>query len=135
MINRRTAIKQIGGRAGAAAMAKYLPGCGSSPDEPKGITTYVYMMMENRSYDHFFGARSKLEGKAGEGLKMSLVSNALNGNPIAPWAPSVDLMCEPDAPLGWVSLHNSWYAGACDGFVMSHQLDHCSSSLIDPLHY
>jgi len=135
MINRRTAIKQIGGLAGAAAMAKYLPGCGSSPDEPKGITTYVYMMMENRSYDHFFGARSMLEGKAGDGLKMSMVNNDLNGNPIAPWAPSVDQMCDPDPPHGWVALHNSWNAGACDGFVKSHQMDHNSTTLIDPMQY
>jgi len=134
MINRRTAIKQIGGMAGAAAMAKYLPGC-SSPEEPKGITTYVYMMLENRSYDHFFGARSMLEGKAGDGLKMSFSNNDLNGNPIAPWAPSVDQMCDPDPPHGWVALHNSWNMGACDGFVKSHQMDHNSTTLIDPMQY
>ncbi|HEY6034870.1 MAG TPA: alkaline phosphatase family protein, partial [Kofleriaceae bacterium] len=135
MINRRTAIKQLGGLAGAAAMAKYLPGCGSSPEEPKGITTYVYMMMENRSYDHFFGARSMLEGKAGDGLKMSMINNDVNGNPIAPWAPSVGQMCDPDPPHGWVALHNSWNMGACDGFVKSHQMDHNSTTLIDPMQY
>src|SRR3569623_2742677 len=106
MINRRTAIKQIGGLAGAAAMAKYLPGCGSSPDEPKGITTYVYMMMENRSYDHFFGARSMLEGKAGDGLKMSMVNNDMLGNPITPRATRVDQMRDTDPPNGWVAHHN-----------------------------
>ena len=59
MINRRDAIKRIGGIAGAAGLTRYLPGC-SSDDGPVGITTYVYMMMENRSYDHFFGSRVTL---------------------------------------------------------------------------
>jgi phospholipase C len=135
MINRRDAIKRIGGMAGAAAMAKFLPGCGDDGNNVTGITTYVYMMLENRSYDHYFGARSMLEGKAGDGLKMSMVNNDVNNVPIAPWQPTVDQMCDPDPPHGWVALHNSWNSGACDGFVKSHQLDHSSTTLIDPMQY
>ena len=134
MINRRDAIKRIGGMAGAAAMARFLPGCGGD-DGQNGITTYVYMMLENRSYDHFFGARSMLEGKAGDGLTMAMMNPDLNGNPIAPWQPTVDQMCDPDPPHEWVALHNSWNAGACDGFVKSHQTAHSSSTLIDPMQY
>ncbi|MEO8842141.1 MAG: alkaline phosphatase family protein [Kofleriaceae bacterium] len=134
MINRRTAIKQIGGLAGVAAMAKFLPGCGGD-DGPKGITTYVYMMLENRSYDHFLGSRALLEGKAGDGLQATFSNNDVNGNPIAPWQPTVDQMCDPDPPHDWIPLHTSWNNGACDGFVVQHQMDHNDPTMIDPMQY
>jgi phospholipase C len=135
MINRRSAIKRLGGMAGAAAMARYLPGCSDSNNGPNGITTYVYMMLENRSYDHYFGARSMLEGKGGDGLQASFRNNDVNGTPIAPWEPTVDQMCDPDPPHDWSDLHNSWNNGACDGFVKSHQMNHNSTTMIDPMQY
>ncbi len=134
MINRRDAIKRIGGMAGAAAMAKYLPGCGSDGG-PTGITTYVYMMLENRSYDHYFGARSMIEGKPGDGLKMTMTNKDRSGVDIAPFVPARDAMCDPDPPHGWNALHASWNNGACDGFVVQHQLDHSSTTLVDPMQY
>lgn len=115
-------------------MAKYVPGCGSSADA-SGITTYVYMMLENRSYDHYFGARSMLEGKPGDGLQMAFRNNDVNGKPIAPWQPALDQMCDPDPPHGWRTLHNSWNQGACDGFVQQHQMEHHSDTLIDPMQF
>lgn len=133
MINRRDAMKRIGTMAGAAAMAKYLPGCGDNTTG--GITTYVFMMLENRSYDHYFGARSMLEGKPGDGLQMSFVNNDLSDNPIAPWQPTVDQMCTPDPPHGWRTLHESWGQGKCDGFVRQHQIEHKSTTLTDPMQF
>jgi len=135
MINRRSAMKRIGGMAGAAAMARFLPSCGSDSNDPIGITTYVYMMLENRSYDHVLGARALVEGRPGNGLVASMRNPDVNGQLIAPWEPTVDQMCDPDPPHGWTELHNSWNNGACDGFVKSHQLDHSSTTLIDPMQY
>ena len=133
MINRRDAIKRIGGMAGAAAFARYLPGCGGN--DKGSAPTIVYLMLENRSYDHVFGARSMLEGKPGDGLKMTMTNPDVNGVPISLWEPGKTQMCDPDPPHGWVALHNSWNNGACDGFVKSHQLDHNSTTLIDPMQY
>lgn len=117
-------------------MARFLPGCGGSDDDgPKGITTYVYVMLENRSYDHFFGSRSLLEGKTGDGLAAGMMNNDVNGQPIAPWEPTAAQMCDPDPPHDWVNLHNSWNNGACDGFVKAHQTDHQSTTLIEPMQY
>lgn len=117
-------------------MAKYLPGCSDNGSEAQGITTYVFMMLENRSYDHYFGARSMLEGKPGDGLQMSFTNNDVNDKPIAPWQPTVDQMCNPDPPHGWRTLHNSWGTGKnCDGFVRQHQIEHNSTTLIDPMQY
>ena len=116
-------------------MARFLPSCGSDSNDPIGITTYVYMMLENRSYDHVLGARALVEGRPGNGLVASMRNPDVNGQLIAPWEPTVDQMCDPDPPHGWTELHNSWNNGACDGFVKSHQLDHSSTTLIDPMQY
>ena len=124
VINRRDALKTIGGLAGAAGLSRLLAGCGDNVGGPDGITTIVYMMLENRSYDHYFGARSMLEGKPGDGLKMSYTCPDVNGAMIAPWEPTKDQMCDPDPPHGWDALHASFDGGKCDGFVQQHQMAH-----------
>src|SRR5215207_7799785 len=98
MMNRRDALKTIGGLAGAATLSKFLPACSGGPD---GITTYVYLMLENRTYDHVFGARSWKEGKLGDGLRDGLSNPDMNGTPIAPYEPSTDALCVLDPPHGW----------------------------------
>src|ERR1051325_11650522 len=101
-MKRRDALKTMGQIGAAAGMARYLPGCGGRDghggsdggadggNDKVGITTYVYMMMENRSYDHFFGARSMLEGKPGDGLKMSMSNKDATGKVINLWTPTKD---------------------------------------------
>ena len=132
MINRRDAIKRIGGIAGAAGLTKFLPGC-SSDGGPVGITTYVYMMMENRSYDHFFGSRVTVEGLAGDGPQLSATNLDLNGNPIALFPAVRDHLCDPDPAHGWDASRIQWNNGANDGFVTTHQMEHPGA--IDPMQY
>jgi phospholipase C len=134
MMKRRDALKAIGGLGAAAGMARFLPGCGGD-DGPTGITTYVYMMMENRSYDHFFGARSMLESKPGDGLLASMTNLDRSGQPIAPWTPNQQQLCDIDPPHGWDAAHAQWNNGANDGFVIAHQLDHQSMTAIEPMQY
>src|ERR1051325_2886173 len=90
LMERRDALKTIGGLGAAAGMARFLPGCGGGDGGPDGITTYVYMMMENRSYDHYLGARSMIEGKPGNGLSKSTTNPDLAGKPIAIHEPKGD---------------------------------------------
>ena len=140
MMKRRDALKTLGGLAGAAGMARFLPGCGSSgdggTDGPVGITTYVYLMMENRSYDHFFGARKLLEGLPGDGLAQTMTNKNLAGDPVSLWAPSVDQLCDLDPPHGWDASRAQFNNGACDGFVTEHQMDHGGSlAAIEPMQY
>ncbi|MFN0252795.1 MAG: alkaline phosphatase family protein [Kofleriaceae bacterium] len=119
----------MGGLAAAAGMAKFLPGCGDSSgtDGPVGITTYVYVMMENRSYDHLFGAR-RLEGKPGTAFPASLTMPDLQGNPIAPYVPEGrDAPCVLDPPHGWDASHRQFNAGAMDQFLVEHQREHAES--------
>jgi phospholipase C len=133
MMKRRDALKTIGGLGAAAGMARFLPACGGGGSE--GITTYVFMMMENRSYDHFFGARSMIEGKPGDGLAATMTNLDVNGVAIAPWAPGKLQLCDIDPPHGWDRAHLQWNNGANDGFVIQHQMEHQSTTAIEPMQY
>ncbi len=136
MMKRRDALKTIGGLASAAGIARYVPGCGGGDDGPTGITTYVYMMMENRSYDHLFGARSMLEGKPGDGLTATMRSADINGQLVAPWHPTINQQCDLDPPHGWDAAHLAFNGGANDGFLKVHQQEHGNNATaVEPLQY
>lgn len=136
MMKRREALKTIGGLGAAAGMARYLPSCSGGDGGPNGITTYVFMMMENRSYDHFFGARSMTEGLAGDGLQPSMFNLDINGQKVFPWTPDRNQLCDLDPPHGWDASHAQFNSGANDGFVTQHQLDHNSDpTAIEPMQY
>ena len=134
MMKRRDALKTIGGLGAAAGMARFVPGCGGDGG-PNGITTYVYMMMENRSYDHFFGARSMIEGKPGDGPNPAATNPDVNGTPVGLWTPDNTQLCDLDPPHGWESSRVQWNNGANDGFVTIHQMEHQSSTAIEPMQY
>lgn len=135
MMKRRDALKTIGGLGAAAGMARFLPGCGGDGG-PGAITTYVYMMMENRSYDHYLGARSMLEGKPGDGLVATMTNLDIDGKPIPIWAPNVQQLCDIDPPHGWDILRASFNGGKNDGFVKQHQLAHgMDPTAIQPMQY
>jgi phospholipase C len=137
MMKRRDALKTIGGLGAAAGMARFLPGCGGGGDSgPGAITTYVYMMMENRSYDHYLGARSMLEGKPGDGLVATMSNPDIDGKPIPIWTPSAQQLCDIDPPHGWDALRASFNGGKNDGFVKQHQLVHDMDPMaIQPMQY
>ncbi|HWO19234.1 MAG TPA: alkaline phosphatase family protein [Kofleriaceae bacterium] len=127
MMKRRDALKTIGGLAGAAGLARFLPGCGSDDDGPVGITTYVYLMLENRTYDHAFGARKLLEGLPGDGLVPGMTQPDLSGNPVSLYVPSGLDQCALDPPHSWDESHAEWNNGAMDGFLRTHQTLHSSA--------
>jgi phospholipase C len=127
MMKRRDALKTLGGLGAAAGMARFLPGCGSGDDGPHGITTYVYLMMENRSYDHFFGARAMApENKGGDGLPTPTTFSNLdiNGAVVTSFTPDKDSLCAMDPPHGWDAARAQWNMGANDGFLRVHQNAH-----------
>jgi phospholipase C len=134
-MKRRDALKTLGGIAGTAGLSRLLGGCGGDGD-PVGITTIVYLMMENRSYDHQLGARS-LEGLPGDGLRAGMSNPDLDGVPIAPYVMNHDAGCiQHDPPHGWDTTRAQFNAGACDGFVTVHQLAHGSDrTLTEPMQY
>src|SRR5436190_12790521 len=123
MINRRQALKTMGGLAGMAAMPKFLSAC-SSDEDPVGITTYVYLMLENRTFDHVFGAR-KLQGlEGGDGLVAGMSNPDMNGVDVPIFEPTMDQMCVADPPHGWDASHLQFENGTNKGFVKEYQADH-----------
>ena len=149
-MQRRDALRTLGGLAGVAGLSRLVPACGSSNGEgsdgggsdgsgdagkPVGITTYVYMMMENRSYDHLFGARSMLEGRPGDGPNKDIKLPDINNQPVGLWHPDKNNLCDLDPPHGWDSLRASWNQGACDQFVKVHQMEHGNPTAIQPMQY
>jgi phospholipase C len=142
-MKRRDALKTLGGLAGAAGMAKILPGCSSDDtgERPVGITTFVYMMMENRTYDAVLGARA-LQGLPGDGLRPGLSNPALDGRQVAPFAASVDrgtdvaTVCDIDPPHAWNPSHNSFNNGAMNGFLREHQMRYGGmATAVEPMKY
>jgi phospholipase C len=130
-MKRRDLLKSMGAVAGAAGLSKFLPGCGDggggvgSPDAgeegPPGIKNVVLLMFENRSYDHWLGARSMLEGKGGDGLVATMSNRDRDDNEVKIWEASGSL-CVPDPPHGWERSHEQWGSGANAGFLTTHQL-------------
>src|SRR5690348_11577369 len=123
MMKRRDAIKTLGTLAGAATMSRFLPACGGGGGE-EGITTIVVMMMENRSFDHFMGSRTLVEGKNEDGLVAGMSNPDVNGTQIPIWPATTDTLCVIDPPHDWTHAREQLDSGANDGFVKAHQEEH-----------
>jgi phospholipase C len=91
-------------------------------------------MMENRSFDHYFGALSLIERLPVDGLSGSESNLTLAGDPIAVFNTSLWVHQE-DPPHGWTSSHAQFNAGANDGFVRQHQLSHGSQEVAEVMSY
>ncbi len=133
-MKRRDALKTMGALAGAAAAPKLLAGCGGD-DGPGAIDTFVTVMMENRSYDHYMGARSFLEGLAGDGLAEGMSNLNRAGDVIVPYRETEDLVLVQDPLHDWASCHEQWNGGANDDFVTVHQAGYGSSVRPHPMGY
>jgi phospholipase C len=123
-MRRRTAIKTLGALGAAAGAPRFLAGCGDNdggggPAMPPGIDHIVVLMMENRSYDHYFGSRSLVEGLPGDGLPAGASNKNGAGDEVAIY-PAGEV-CIADPPHGWGSSRTQFADGACDGFVIAYE--------------
>ncbi len=119
-MKRREALKRMGALGAAAALPKLLGGCGwdNAGSETSGITHLVVLCMENRSYDHYLGARA-LEGLGGDGLSPEMSNLNLDGEPEAIFRETVS--CIPDPPHSWGQNRAQFSSGANSGFVTEYQ--------------
>ena len=134
-MKRRDALKGLSGIAGAAATARLLGGCGDDTGDgaPKGITTIVTVMMENRSYDHYLGARSLLHGLPGNGLTEEMANPDPQGGDVRIFHDTVP--CVLDPPHGWDSSRVQWNSGANDGFLQAWVDRHGTGQPPHPMGY
>lgn len=121
-MRRRTAIKTLGALAGSAAAGRLLGACDGAPSAPPGITTIVALMMENRSYDHYLGARALLESLPGDGLAAGMDNPSRAGGRVEIFRETVP--CVPDPPHSWDGSRAQFAGGANDGFLYSYQDRH-----------
>jgi phospholipase C len=82
------------------------------------VDTVVVLMMENRSFDHFLGSLSLVEGRPVNGLTGLERNPDPTGALVAPFV--LDDFTPEDPPHGWDSVHRQWNDGAMDGFVTEH---------------
>lgn len=83
------------------------------------VDTIVVLMMENRSFDHYFGALALEEGLPVDGLVGDESNSDAMGRAVNVF-PSNDWVVEEDPPHGWDASHAQWNNGANDGFVTTH---------------
>src|SRR5580704_12701099 len=124
------AASAIGSSIPAAAAAR----SGSLAD----IEHVVLLMMENRSFDHYFGTMSGVRGfsdptmiRQADGLSIlyqpdvDLAQNASLRPYVLPWhLDSKTTSAQYAQELGpvWSLQHLSWNEGLMDGFVTSHRI-------------
>lgn len=82
------------------------------------IDTIVVLCMENRSFDHYLGSLSMLEGRAVDGLTGAETNPDPNGVPIPVF--KLNNFTVSDPPHGWDPVHEQWNEGKNDGFVTAH---------------
>ncbi len=94
----------------------------TSPQGPGVIDTVVLVMMENRTFDHYFGSLSLEEGRKDvDGLSKEMFNRNGAGEEVHPFFLSDH--CVEDPPHSWNGSHRQWNEGANDGFVTEHEDD------------
>ncbi|MDI1443375.1 alkaline phosphatase family protein [Polyangium sp. 6x1] len=92
---------------------------GLSPEELLApIDTFVILMMENRSFDHYLGSLRLLEGRDVIGLDGTEKNPAPDGSWIS--VSKLDDFTPEDPPHNWDAAHEQWNGGKNDGFVLAH---------------
>jgi phospholipase C len=82
------------------------------------IDTLVIVQMENRSFDHYLGSLSLLDGRADvDGLTAAMVNPAADGSPVGIRKLTTEHVISPDPPHSHAGALKQWNAGANDGFV------------------
>jgi phospholipase C len=146
-ISRREALRAAGALAGAAALGGC--GTGSDEDEdddggsvtkgddaseaarcsaPSGLSDakllepiehIVVLMMENRSFDHYFGSLSLLEGRTDvDGLVGGEFNLGPGGERVESFPMTNPFVSPP--PHTWEAMHGMWNNGKNDGFCLEH---------------
>lgn len=84
------------------------------------IDTLVIVQMENRSFDHYLGSLSLLDGRSDvDGLTAGMVNLDLNGAPVGIRKLTSEHIIDPDPSHSHPSALAQWNAGANDGFARS----------------
>jgi phospholipase C len=131
-LTRRDVLQGVGAVVGTA-----VTGCSSDETAPnegpkpaltpkqllQNIDAIVVVMMENRSFDHYYGAYELLEHRDVDGLGGGESNPAPDGSSVAV-VPMTSFTTDPDPPHGWEASRLQFNAGKMDGFVTEYLKDH-----------
>jgi phospholipase C len=106
---------EVGEDLGASADAADEVPALSDQEKLAAIDTVVVLCMENRSFDHYLGARSLLEGLPVDGLTAKMKNPDREGRDV--FVNLLDRYATADPPHTWDPVHRQWNGGAMDGFV------------------
>lgn len=116
---RREALKSAAAATAVACAPRGKTGDSDSAGVSAGqIDTVVMIMMENRSFDHWFGARKLEEGLSEDGLTADMTNLDNDGEAVAPFPLAEP--CLDDPPHSWNGSHTQWNEGRNDGFVTNY---------------
>jgi phospholipase C len=89
------------------------------------IDTVVVIMMENRSFDHYFGSLTLNEGRTDvDGIAADMSNPHPDGRDIKVFRSQIN--CLHDPPHSWSESHDQFNFGANDGFVEAFYWRHPS---------
>ena len=122
-VTRRRALREIGAAglalSGAdallAAAAQAAPRRGTLAD----IDHVIFLIQENRSFDHYFGTYSGVRGFGDRHGRHAFFQKELSGATIHPF--HLPKQCLPDITHDWGPQHRAWNHGRMDRFVSVHQ--------------
>lgn len=127
-LTRRGLLKGAAAGAAASAAAACTPKSAAQPDDTGGgtpaptpgkIEHIIMVMMENRSFDHWYGARRLLEGRKDEDGLVAGMTNPSPAGKAVPISHATEL-CVDDPSHSWSGSHAQFNEGACDGFAAVH---------------
>jgi phospholipase C len=109
-------IGALGGLDGLlAAAAAARPRSGSLAE----IEHVVILIQENRSFDHYFGSLSGVNGFADRGEPHVFSQPGAGGKLLHPFR--LRSNCIADITHDWGPQHASWHGGRMDGFLRAHE--------------
>ncbi|MEM9190283.1 MAG: alkaline phosphatase family protein, partial [Myxococcota bacterium] len=118
--NRVSEAEAGAGRAGCRFGRGAMPWETVGEEFPLGddipIDTFVFVMQENRSFDHYFGMMPGVDG-----LPLDAMNLDTDGNPVTPF--HTDDYCIEDVAHNWTNTHLQFAGGAMDGFVTTNDPD------------
>jgi phospholipase C len=126
-LTRREALRDIGiAGLGIGAMSGGVGdliarAAAASPKAGKlrDIEHVVFLMQENRSFDHYFGTLSGVRGFDDRNGRKAFTQVDKVGNVVKPFRLTEG--CLPDLTHEWGPQHRSWNNGRMDSFVAAHQ--------------
>jgi phospholipase C len=123
-ISRRDALKNLAIAAGAASVPSWLTACAAPEDavdpQDASIDHVIVVMMENRSFDHYFGSLTLAGRSDVDGLTKDMFNLDSNGDKVFVHKAERRRVCVEDPPHGWSAYDLQFGGGKNDGFIRAH---------------